>query len=154
MKIIFVCTDNVGRSLAAEYCLNKYIEDNSIDGIEVISAGTDADSDTTGFSWTHFGELKKMGMDTSNHQRRQLTKELGSDADIIIAFDNSHVEWIKQELGLDSVLFNKIYKNEDSEIICRGFGEGTCMDDWMINIAHYIHDAIPTLTQKIIHYHD
>lgn len=154
MKIIFVCTDNVGRSLVAEYCLSKYIEDNRLTGIEVVSAGIDADSDTTGFSWSHIGELKKLGMDASDHQRKQLTKEMASDADIIIAFDNSHVDWIKQELGLDAVLFNKIYKDEDSEIICRGFGEGTCMDDWMINIARYIFDATPVLAQKIIHYHD
>ena len=40
MKIVFVCTGNASRSVAAEVILKKMIANNGIEGVEVSSCGT------------------------------------------------------------------------------------------------------------------
>jgi len=148
-KIIFVCTDNFGRSVCAERCLKDYLAKNQIEGYEVSSAGTNADSNTTGFSFTHFGELQRLGVPDSPLVRTQLTKELAETADIIIAFDLSHLAWIKENLGLDVPLFNEIYKNQKIPISCKEYGDEMTTDEKMIRIADYIHAATPTVFKNI-----
>jgi len=38
-NILFVCTGNVFRSMAAKHCLEKYLQDRKMNSIEVDSAG-------------------------------------------------------------------------------------------------------------------
>jgi protein-tyrosine-phosphatase len=61
IHVCFVCSDNLGRSVTAEYCLRDYLEQSGITDIAVSSAGTNAHSDITGFSLRHFDELKAYG---------------------------------------------------------------------------------------------
>ena len=109
-KIVFVCTDNIGRSVISEYLLQDYLKKNNIANIEVSSAGINAGSDASKFSMAHFGELKKMGVDASGHKRRQMDKEIADSADLIIASEKLHQDWIKENIGIEVPLFNKIYK--------------------------------------------
>jgi len=51
MKLLFVCTGNIFRSMSAEYLAKKYIKDNKIKGIEISSAGTIANPESP-FSYT------------------------------------------------------------------------------------------------------
>jgi protein-tyrosine-phosphatase len=51
MKILFVCTGNIFRSMSAEYLAAKYIKDNKIKNIQISSAGTVAHPETP-FSYT------------------------------------------------------------------------------------------------------
>jgi protein-tyrosine-phosphatase len=51
MKILFVCTGNIFRSMSAEYLAKKYITDNNIKNIKVNSAGTIAEIQNP-FSYT------------------------------------------------------------------------------------------------------
>lgn len=147
--IVFVCTDNIGRSVIAEYVLKDYIKNNRINNFCILSSGTDASSDISGFSMAHFDELKKLGIDASEHKRRQLTKELVDTADLLISFDTSHQEWIKKHFGIISPLFNQIYKNEESSLRCKEFGENLPKDERMIKITDYIHNAMPVLFENI-----
>jgi len=148
-KIVFVCTDNVGRSVIGEYVLRDYLSKNNIENIDVSSAGTNASSDTTGFSMAQFGRMKELGIDASGHKRIQLTKEIAKKANLLVIFDDSHKKWIKDTLGLNSILFNEIYKNKQSSIRCKDFATNLPMDDKMIEVTDYIYEAIPTFFKKI-----
>ena len=56
--INFVCTDNFGRSVIAEYCLRNFCEQNNINNLDVISSGIYASSDTSKFSLADYEESK------------------------------------------------------------------------------------------------
>lgn len=146
-NIIFVCTDNIGRSLIGEYVLKDYLKKNQINGIDVASTGTDALSDITGFSMAHFNELKKLGIVVSDHKRTQLTKELANNADLLIAFDKTQQKWIKNNLGLEAPLFNQIYKNENSEIKFSNFDGDK--NTRAVLLTRYIQQAMPVLFENI-----
>lgn len=145
-KIIFVCTDNFGRSIIVEYSLKDYLKKQRINGIEVSSAGTDADSDTTGFSVAHIAELKKLGIE-AKIDRTQLTKELAESADVLVCFDLNNQKWIKDNLQLDAPLFNKFYINKDSDLKYQQFSLNR--DEGMTKITDYIVEAIPIVFGKI-----
>ena len=148
MKIVFVCTDNIGRSVIAEYCLKDYLAKNNNSGIEVSSAGTDADSDLTGFSFAHFDELKKIGIDASGHQRRQITEEIVDDSDLIIAMAQVHEKELKEMFGIDVPLYNEIIKNEKSSIICSSPGHKD-LDANMRRLVHYFADSMEQFMKNI-----
>ncbi|MEI6144083.1 MAG: hypothetical protein WCP91_00610 [Candidatus Berkelbacteria bacterium] len=149
MKILFVCTDNVGRSVIAEYCLRHFLNDEKIENIIVESAGINAGSDISGFSMAHFPELKKFGIDASDHKRTQLTKKILEDADIVIAFDFSNIEAIEKEFDFKPKLFNQIYKNEETPLKISGPNFSGTMDERMVQATHYIFDATPVIWKKI-----
>lgn len=147
-KILFVCTDNFGRSVIAEYCFRDYLQKNHIDDIKVASAGTNASSDTTGFSIKHLDELKKFGIE-AKIKRIQLTQELAKEADLIICFDQANQSWIKENLNLDVPLFNQVYKKENTPISCKEYPENLTLDEKMPKIADYIYQATPALWANI-----
>jgi protein-tyrosine-phosphatase len=149
MRILFVCTDNIGRSVTAEYCLKDYLAKHNIDGVDVASAGTHADSDMTGFSMAHFPKLMKLGIDASGHKRRQLSQELVDCADKIVVFDNSHQGWIRQKFGLNVPLYNEIYINESTEIRVSGPELKGTSDDRMIQLVDYIYSSTPTFWENL-----
>ena len=148
MKILFVCTDNNGRSVIAEYSLKQYLERNNIKGISVSSCGTDADTDLTGFSFAHFDELKELGMDVDDHRRTQLTKEMIDSADIVIVFDLKQQDYLKENYGCNAELFNSVCFDQETDVTFSGFGKSK--DENAIELTHYIYDAIPTLYKAII----
>lgn len=146
-NIVFVCTDNTGRSLLSEYILRDYLKRDHIENIKVSSAGTNAASDISSFATTHFDELDKLGIHARDHKRVQISAEILHNADLVIVFDKSHQDYIKEHFGLTAPLFNKIYKNENTELKVADFPGDS--DQRMIGTANYIHDAIPTLFDKI-----
>jgi protein-tyrosine-phosphatase len=148
-NILFVCTDNIGRSVIAGYCLKDYFIKNNIKNVSVLSAGTNASSNISGFSMAHFPEMKKLGIDASKHWRRQLTKELFFNADRVIIFDFKNKEWIEQNLGTEVMLFNQLYKGEEMELRTSGDLFTGSHDDRMIQATHYIYDAMPIIWEKI-----
>ena len=148
-KIIFVCTDNYGRSIIAERCLENYLAKNNILNYEIASAGTNASSDTTGFTLSQFTQLKKLGINNSAPQRTQLTPELAKSADLIIIFDHFHQDWLKTNLNLNAPLFDEIYKNESTPINCKNYDDKYPINEKMIQIVNYIYEATPTLFHQI-----
>jgi len=87
--ILFICTDNFGRSIIAERAMRDYLARHNLPNIEVKSAGTNATSDTSQFSTTHFCELEKIGLDGSWPKRTQVTKEMIETSGAAIIFDNA-----------------------------------------------------------------
>jgi protein-tyrosine-phosphatase len=148
MKLLFVCTDNIGRSVTAEYCLKDYLAKQNIASIEVSSAGTDADSDLTGYSMAHFDELRRLGIDTTKHKRTQITKEIADGADLVIAMAANHQQYMLDKFGAKAPLYNEILKNEPTSIVCSALGSIN-LDANMRTLVHYINDSIPILVKNL-----
>ncbi|MFA6272167.1 MAG: hypothetical protein WC693_03590 [Patescibacteria group bacterium] len=149
IKVLFVCSDNFGRSLIAEYLLKDWLAKNNRFDIEVSSCGTNANSDTSSFSLEHFQILKEMGIDTSGHKRIQVTKDLLDKNDIVIAMADNHQKYVKNNFDLDIPLFNELYKNEKSSIIISPPVTNKSKPGRMAEIVNYINQSIPQLVFAI-----
>jgi protein-tyrosine phosphatase len=85
MKLVFVCTANVFRSVIAEGLCRKFLENQELDrDITVDSAGI---GDTCGNRrpapiLREF--LKELGIDVAKHRSKRLTEEIIETADLIV----------------------------------------------------------------------
>lgn len=149
-RVVFICTDNVSRSVIAEYCLRDYLQRHRIDGFSVASAGTNAASDTSSFSMAHLAELRRLGIDASGHRRTQLTGEMTRDADLLIAMADNHQDWIREHCGLEVPLFSELSSGEAVSIRVLPPGPGTGRDQTLIAVTRAIHEAIPYLARELL----
>lgn len=117
LKIVFVCSENISRSLIGEYCFKLYLRQNKIEGYDVSSAGTThTESDISGRKMPHFEELKKLGIDPTNHKRTALAQEIVDKADVIVAMAEHHQRWIKEKFGVYTPMFSEIIDGTKTSI--------------------------------------
>lgn len=112
-SILFVCTGNVFRSMAAEYALRAQLGQPS--AYQVESAGIEAKSQK--IHAVILNRLRLKGADPSAHVPRPLTKELIKQSDLIIAMGLGHREFIHAKFGLSVPLFNEVAFGKDSPIL-------------------------------------
>ena len=112
-SILFVCTGNVFRSMAAEYALRAQQKEPPPYHAE--SAGIDAKSPKV--HPVILNRLRLKGTDPSAHVPRALTKDLIQQNDLIIAMGLGHREFIQTKFGLKVPLFNEVAFGEDSPIL-------------------------------------
>lgn len=148
-NVVFLCTDNFGRSVIAEYCLRDYLEKHNIKNIEVSSAGTNARSDTTDFSVTHYPEMKKLGINADKHIRKQFDQAMANKSDLVICMADEHKKWLKDNFNIDAPLFNELAKQESTSIKVSETRKNLTLDERMIAITHYIHGITPDLVSNI-----
>lgn len=114
-SILFVCTGNVFRSVAAEYGFKKYLADNKIAGWKVGSAGVVADPAVVDPETLR--ELAELGIDASAHQQRKLTRELLEGYDAVVGMAEDHLAFMKAYFDYnDALLFNDLAAEEQSSI--------------------------------------
>ncbi len=112
-SILFVCTGNVFRSMAAEYALRAQLGQPS--AYQVESAGIEAKPQKV--HPVILNRLRLKGTDPSAHTPRTLTKELIQRSDFIIAMGLGHREFMRSKFGLNVPLFNEVAFGEDSPIL-------------------------------------
>lgn len=135
-SILFVCTGNVFRSVAAEQCFKKYLSDNSIDGWKVGSAGIFADPEHVDPKVLE--TLRELGIPHVEYQQRRLTREILDSYDAIVGMAENHVEYIKSEFKYShTLLFNDLAINEETSV-------------WDIEdeVPDYLHDR-PAVEKKL-----
>lgn len=90
-RILMVCTGNICRSPMAEGLLKKALADNSLDGVEVRSAGTFA---LVGRGAEPLAQsvMKPFGVELDGHRAQMLTLELVRWADRILVMTPSHAQ--------------------------------------------------------------
>jgi protein-tyrosine phosphatase len=112
-SILFVCTGNVFRSMAAEYALRAQLSQEYLYRVE--SAGIEAKSQK--IHPVIANRLIQKGTDPSAHVPRALTKELIDRNDLIIAMGLGHREFIQAQFGVRAPLFNEVSFGEESPIL-------------------------------------
>lgn len=112
-SVLFVCTGNIFRSVAAEYALKARLGAGM--SYVVSSAGIDARAQSM-HEWV-LARLREKGADPTSHVQRQLTEELVEAADLVIAMGQNHQAFIREEYGHDVPLFNQICLGHDKPIL-------------------------------------
>ncbi|MDP2665211.1 MAG: HIT domain-containing protein [bacterium] len=114
-SILFVCSGNVFRSVAAEQCFKKYLVDNAITDWDVGSAGIIADP--ASIDPKVLETLREFGIDDVKHEQRRLTREILEDYDVVFGMAENHIEFMKSEFGYThALLFNDLAAGEQTSI--------------------------------------
>jgi len=111
--ILFVCTGNIFRSLAAEQALKVLLGPSP--PYLVRSAGIDAKPQAV-HDWVKT-RLSMNGADPSLHVQRQLTREMVEEADLVIAMGRNHQDFIRERFGRDVPLYNRVCCDRDEPIL-------------------------------------
>jgi protein-tyrosine phosphatase len=112
-SILFVCTGNIFRSMAAEHALRAQLRRHS--PYLVGSAGIEAKPQSV-----HpivRARLIHKGIDPAGHVQRRLTGELIQDAALIIAMGHDHQAHIAQAFGRHAPLFNQVSSGSETPIL-------------------------------------
>lgn len=114
-SILFVCTGNVFRSLAAEQGFKKYLSDNEILGWDVGSAGTHAEPQA--INPKTLETLAEVGITHVEHERRKLTREMLDQYDVIVGMAQDHIDFMKSEFNYKyGILFNELAVHEPTSV--------------------------------------
>ncbi|TLY30918.1 MAG: hypothetical protein E6K63_00100 [Nitrospirae bacterium] len=152
-SILFICTGNVFRSLAAEYALKARLRPDS--GYVVASAGIEALPQPVHPLVRNC--LLEKGVDPMPHVPRRLTRELLHGADIPVAMGLDHREFIRKHFHRDVPLFNQIcYQKEEPILDIHEVMPGwppnrEAARDYVISTIAYIWDAMPTFLARLSH---
>ena len=152
-KILFVCTQNVTRSMSAHYLMQKYLDENGIDGYEIDSAGTHACCRESSYSQV-LDALYELGVDARNHVQKRLDEDLVNSSDLIIASSKHHQEFIRENFNVESYLFNEIAYGRDTDLQDDVEADFTSLDDFLRQLVRCINDAIPHIVENMEDYMD
>jgi protein-tyrosine phosphatase len=112
-SILFICTGNVFRSMAAEYALKAHLGPEA--DYVVASAGTLALPQAVPpkiLQW-----LKERGVDPSTHKARKLTRELLEAAHLPVAMSVDHRDFIKLHFERQVLLFNQVCHEREEPVL-------------------------------------
>lgn len=150
-SILFVCTENVFRSLVAEQALRARLESGA--GCLVGSAGIEARPQPVHPLVS--ARLREKGADSSGHVQRKLTGELLAGAGLVVAMGCDHRDFIRRNFGREAPLFNQVCYEKEEPVL----DVGEAVPDWEHNqeaaraytlwVIDYIWDAMPALLARL-----
>lgn len=155
-SILFVCTGNVFRSMAAEYALRAQLGQPSSYRVE--SAGIEAKTKT--IHPVISNRLIQKGTDPSAHIPQALTKALIDRNNLVIAMGLGHREFIHKQFGLSVPLFNEVSLGEETPIL----DLHEAIPDWERDIVQarayvesvidHIWESVPALMVRLPHFQE
>lgn len=152
-SILFICTGNIFRSMAAEYALKAWLGPGS--GYLVGSAGIEASPQPMHPIFRD--RLLAKGADPSHHVQRQLTRELLDCTDVPIAMGLDHREFIRRHFNREVLLFNQVCYHREDPVLDIHEAVPTCQlnpeasRDYALAVIDYIWDAMPAFLARIPH---
>ena len=111
-SVLFVCTGNVFRSVAAEYALKTLLCERS--DYVIGSAGIAANPQPV-HEWIA-QYLRQKGVDVSQHRPRRLTRELLNQTGLVVAMSRDHRGFIGTTYGRKVPLFKEFCYGLDEPI--------------------------------------
>jgi protein-tyrosine phosphatase len=99
--VLFVCTGNIFRSLAAEHALRRALQGRA--EIHVSSAGTDDFPHVVRPNVRDY--LRARGFDVSGHARRTLTSQILQSSDLVVAMSTDHRAHLLERYRRPALLF-------------------------------------------------
>lgn len=151
-KILFVCTQNVFRSMSAHYLTTKYLEKNNISHYEVDSCGTKAYPWEVPYEFT--AELfEKKGIDVRSHKNKKIDENLVKTSQIIICMTKEHKDHIVQNFNITPYLFNEIAIGKHSDLNDDDEIDFDCtLHEFIEKTIVYIEKNIPKLVKNLDKY--
>ncbi len=152
-SILFVCTGNIFRSLAAEQSFKQYLAANAIEGWRVASAGIVAAPQPTDPKTLE--TLQELGMDGTRHEQQRLTREMLTEYDVIVGMAENHIAYMKSEFGYNyAFLFNELATGEKTSIwdiedeVSDYAHNRQGVEEKIAHTVRSIHDKIPALFES------
>lgn len=125
MRVLFVCTGNTCRSALAEAIAGREAAGRGLTDVHAASAGTSAwDGAPASDGALLVGIERKL--DVNSHRSRQLSREIVSQSDLILAMGPHHVERIEALGGAGKTYLITDYaeRSEEGRAIVDPFGGG------------------------------
>ena len=114
-KTLFVCTQNVFRSMSAHYLADKHIKDNNLINFEIDSCGTIAYDWESPYQHT-IKLLISKGVDPRNHKNKKIDKKLVEESHYIICMTNEHKNYIVKNFKVTPYLFNELAIGKSTDL--------------------------------------
>lgn len=153
-SVLFICTGNVFRSVAAEYALKARLGPEM--RLIVGSAGIEAKPQSLHPMIIEY--LRAKGADPSAHVQRKLTRELLESVDLAVAMGFDHRDFVRQHFGLKVPLFNQVCFEKEEPVL----DVHEAIPDWQSNmdaariyvqsVVDHIWDAAPALLARLPYY--
>lgn len=102
-RVLFICTGNIFRSLAAEYALRAALGTTA--GVAVSSAGTDDFPHVVRRAVREY--LFTRGLDVTRHVRRTLTADILESATLPVAMSTEHHDFVRVRFSRTVPLFTE-----------------------------------------------
>jgi len=157
VKILFVCTGNVFRSMSGDYCLKNYLKKKNIKGFKISSAGTHAKNQKIAKETQK--TLLSLGINVKKHKQRRINQKIYNENDLIIAMAEDHKEFIEKRFGKEKVVLfkeilygKKISLRDLNEEIPNWVEDQKADEEYERYVVKYIHKNIPRLYERLERY--
>ncbi|MBN1175188.1 hypothetical protein JXA48_00950 [Candidatus Woesearchaeota archaeon] len=150
LTVLFICTENLFRSASSELLLTKLLDDKQDDSINVLSAGTKATD-----RWGLYSQTKERllfyGVNFESYYQKKLTQEMIDKSDVIICMTKNHQNFVKQNFGVDSFLFNELAYGvkSDLEDDDEAYGTYSSLEHFVVKTVDTIANGMEQLYKKV-----
>lgn len=150
MKVLFVCTQNIFRSLSAEKLLKLYLEKQKNTNIIVSSAGSEAEPGVP-YSYT-LKILDELGIKKFTHSQQKLSQVLVDQQNIIICMTHEHQAIVRDRFGAKSFLFCELAfgQKKDLEDDIETQTSDSDLEQFVVSTVKRIFEGIPTIYEKLL----
>lgn len=149
LTVMFVCTQNVFRSLSAEKLMHFYLEENNFIDFKVLSSGIVAHPYEKPYSYT-YDKLQVLGIEDFFHRNQKISQELVEKSDIIICMTKEHKNFVESNYRVKAYLFNEIAYGEKKDLYDDVETNFENLEEFVYSTIEYINTSMPYLVENLL----